>query len=204
MSPSGPAMKPSADIDTEYRNLATARRLRPSPGEGDCSTTELSRSGRADVHPRRVRGSIGRVTNETVDVVVVGAGAMGSAAAWALASADRHVVVLEQHALGHDQGGSHGGSRLFRLDYAADGETLASALHAERLWRRIEADGGRPVDRRRRTRARRRVQPARRGESRLRPGRCCPSRSSPPRRRGSVGRSWPSKGPSSTSPGPVG
>ena len=100
-------------------------------------TTELNRSGRAGVHRRRVRGSIGRVTNETVDVVVVGAGAMGSAAAWALASADRDVVVLEQHALGHDQGGSHGGSRLFRLDYA-DGETLASALRAERLWRHIE------------------------------------------------------------------
>jgi sarcosine oxidase len=105
------------------------------------STTEPSRSGRAGVHPRRVRGSIGRVTNETVDVVVVGAGAMGSAAAWALASVGRDVVVLEQHALGHDEGGSHGGSRLFRLDYA-DEETLASALRAERLWRRLEEEAG--------------------------------------------------------------
>jgi sarcosine oxidase len=66
---------------------------------------------------------------------------MGSAAAWALATADRDVVVMEQHALGHDQGGSHGGSRLFRLDYA-DTETLASAVRAERLWRRIEAETG--------------------------------------------------------------
>jgi sarcosine oxidase len=93
------------------------------------------------VHRSAVRGSIGRVTNETVDVVVVGAGAMGSAAAWALAAAGREVVVLEQHALGHDQGGSHGGSRLFRLDYA-DAEMLASAMRAEQLWRRVEAEAG--------------------------------------------------------------
>jgi len=109
-------------------------------GHGD-HVIAVDPGGRAGVHRRRVRGSIGRVTNETVDVVVVGAGAMGSAAAWALASADRDVVVLEQHTLGHDQGGSHGGSRLFRLDYA-DGETLASALRAERLWRRIEEETG--------------------------------------------------------------
>ena len=93
------------------------------------------------MHWRAVRGSIGQVTNETLDVVVVGAGAMGSAAAWALATAGRDVVVMEQHALGHDQGGSHGGSRLFRLDYA-DAETLASAVRAERLWRHIEAETG--------------------------------------------------------------
>lgn len=52
------------------------------------------------------------------DVAVVGAGAMGSAAARALAAAGRDVVVLEQYHLGHDRGGSHGGSRLYRL--AAD------------------------------------------------------------------------------------
>jgi len=44
----------------------------------------------------------------TYDVAVVGAGAMGSAAARALAAAGREVVVLEQFTLGHERGGSHG------------------------------------------------------------------------------------------------
>ena len=43
----------------------------------------------------------------TYDVAVVGAGAMGSAAARALAAAGREVVVLEQFTLGHERGGSH-------------------------------------------------------------------------------------------------
>lgn len=64
---------------------------------------------------------------------------MGSAGAWALADAGREVVVLEQHELGHDRGGSHGGSRLFRLDYTS-AETLERAARSEQLWRQIEAE----------------------------------------------------------------
>ncbi len=49
------------------------------------------------------------------DVAIVGAGAMGSATAWALAKAGRDVVVLEQFELGHARGGSHGATRIFRV-----------------------------------------------------------------------------------------
>jgi sarcosine oxidase len=74
---------------------------------------------------------------ERYDVVVIGAGAMGSATARALAAAGRHVSVLEQYDLGHDLGASHGGSRLFRraidnLDYSLRVE------RARRLWAEIE------------------------------------------------------------------
>jgi sarcosine oxidase len=51
------------------------------------------------------------------DVIVIGAGAMGSAAAWWLARRGRNVVVLEQFEQGHQRGSSHGGSRIFRLAY---------------------------------------------------------------------------------------
>lgn len=77
----------------------------------------------------------------TYDVAVVGAGAMGSAAARALAAAGREVVVLEQYTLGHDRGGSHGGTRLFRP--AADDADVAQLTEQARpLWRELEADSG--------------------------------------------------------------
>ncbi|MFB6719166.1 FAD-dependent oxidoreductase [Kribbella sp. NPDC056345] len=77
----------------------------------------------------------------TYDVAVVGAGAMGSAAARALAAAGREVVVLEQYTLGHDRGGSHGGTRLFRA--AADDADVAQLTERTRpLWRELEAESG--------------------------------------------------------------
>ncbi|GAA0593814.1 FAD-dependent oxidoreductase [Kribbella sandramycini] len=77
----------------------------------------------------------------TYDVAVVGAGAMGSAAARALAAAGREVVVLEQYPLGHDRGGSHGGTRLFR-PAADDAELAAITEQARPLWRELEAESG--------------------------------------------------------------
>lgn len=77
----------------------------------------------------------------TYDVVVVGAGAMGSAAARALAAAGREVVVLEQYELGHVRGGSHGGTRLFRP--AADNAEVAQLTEQARgLWRALEDESG--------------------------------------------------------------
>ena len=75
------------------------------------------------------------------DVVVIGAGAMGSSAACALARAGREVVVVEQHQLGHALGGSHGGSRLFRLDYSSE-ESLALAQRADLAWQQLEDECG--------------------------------------------------------------
>lgn len=56
---------------------------------------------------------------EHVDVVVIGAGAMGSAAAWQLARAGRSVLVLEQHPFGHALGASHGATRNISASYAS-------------------------------------------------------------------------------------
>ena len=77
----------------------------------------------------------------SVDVVVVGAGAMGSAASRALAAAGREVVALEQYELGHRRGGSHGGTRLFRL--AVDDEAqMLRARQAKLLWEELEGETG--------------------------------------------------------------
>jgi sarcosine oxidase len=78
------------------------------------------------------------------DVVVVGAGAMGSATAWWLARRGREVVLLEQFEQGHANGSSHGGSRIFRLAYDAP-HYVRMAQEALPLWRELEADADCPL-----------------------------------------------------------
>ena len=51
------------------------------------------------------------------DVVVVGAGVMGSATARALAARGARVALLEQFHTGHVRGSSHGRGRIFRFSY---------------------------------------------------------------------------------------
>ena len=51
----------------------------------------------------------------TIDVVVLGGGVNGLAAAWNLASAGvRNVALVERFRIGHDRGSSHGKSRIAR------------------------------------------------------------------------------------------
>lgn len=76
-----------------------------------------------------------------VDVVVIGAGAMGSATAWRLASAGRSVALLEQFGPGHDRGSSHGATRIFRVAYR-DPRYVHLAARAVGLWRELEAASG--------------------------------------------------------------
>jgi sarcosine oxidase len=79
--------------------------------------------------------------SERVDVVVVGAGAMGAASAWRLARGGRHVLVLEQFEPGHVRGSSHGATRIFRLAHR-DRRYLELARRALGLWRELEAATG--------------------------------------------------------------
>jgi len=79
-----------------------------------------------------------------VDAVVVGAGVMGTAAAWRLAGRSRQVVVLEQFDLGHDRGSSHGSVRVFRFSYD-DPLYVGMAMEALPLWRELEEESGRTI-----------------------------------------------------------
>jgi sarcosine oxidase len=77
--------------------------------------------------------------DRTADVIIVGGGVMGCAAAYHLARDGRRVLLLEQHALGHARGSSHGPSRIIRLAYdSRDYVELARAAYA--LWRALEAE----------------------------------------------------------------
>ena len=77
----------------------------------------------------------------TFDVIVVGAGVMGSASAWRMAVRGRSVLVLEQYELGHALGSSHGGARIFRYAYP-DPEYVALARRARPLWSELESESG--------------------------------------------------------------
>jgi sarcosine oxidase len=76
-----------------------------------------------------------------VDVVVVGLGALGSAAAWQLASRGHSVVGLEQFELGHAKGASHDTSRILRHSYHTPAYVRLT-LEAYDDWARLEEESG--------------------------------------------------------------
>ena len=75
------------------------------------------------------------------DVVVVGLGALGSAAARALARAGARVLGLEQFELGHARGASHDHARIIRRSYHTPGYVRLAGL-AYRAWAELEAEAG--------------------------------------------------------------
>jgi sarcosine oxidase len=75
------------------------------------------------------------------DVIVLGAGALGSAAAYHAAARGLRVLVLEQYAIDHERGSSYGYSRIIRYSYDyVQYIELAKAAYA--AWRALEADAG--------------------------------------------------------------
>jgi sarcosine oxidase len=79
--------------------------------------------------------------SQAVDVIVVGGGVTGSAAAWQLARRGVDVGLLEQFEPGHVNGASHGTSRIFRLSYT-DPVYIRLADQALRQWRELETETG--------------------------------------------------------------
>src|SRR4249920_1391553 len=76
--------------------------------------------------------------------VIIGAGAMGSAAAYHLARRGEPVLLLEQFPLGHDRGSSHGAARITRHSYA-DVRYARLMPAAFAAWKDLEADAGVPL-----------------------------------------------------------
>lgn len=73
------------------------------------------------------------------DLIVIGAGAVGSATAWAAAGHGLRVLLLEQFAVDHQRGSSHGASRIIR--YAYDHvQYVELAQAAFGLWRELEME----------------------------------------------------------------
>lgn len=75
------------------------------------------------------------------DIIVIGAGGVGSAAAYHCARDGKRVLLLEQFTVGHTRGSSHGGSRIIRY-------THNKLEHADQmpetfdLWFELERESG--------------------------------------------------------------
>ncbi|HEX4934078.1 MAG TPA: N-methyl-L-tryptophan oxidase, partial [Gemmatimonadaceae bacterium] len=79
------------------------------------------------------------------DVIVLGAGAMGSATAFHLARRGARVLLLEQFGIAHDQGSSHGYTRIIRLAYFEHPSYVPLLARAYDLWEALERDSGRAL-----------------------------------------------------------
>ncbi|MDQ0867555.1 sarcosine oxidase [Arthrobacter sp. V1I9] len=76
-----------------------------------------------------------------LDTVVIGGGAMGSAAAWALSRRGRQVTLVEQFGLGHKIGASHGSTRNLNPGYHRP-EYVAMLAEGLSLWEDLEQESG--------------------------------------------------------------
>jgi glycine/D-amino acid oxidase-like deaminating enzyme len=76
------------------------------------------------------------------DVIVIGGGAMGSAAAYELTKRGLKTRLIEQHFMGHDLGSSHGLSRIIRRDYYEHPDYVPLVDRSYALWRELEKVSG--------------------------------------------------------------
>jgi sarcosine oxidase len=94
-------------------------------------------------------GAHGRVLQEErpliYDVIVVGLGGMGSAAAHHLALRGARVLGLEQFTPAHNRGSSHGQSRVIRLAYFEHPAYVPLLRRADDLWADLEKASGRSI-----------------------------------------------------------
>src|SRR5579884_1381856 len=87
-------------------------------------------------------GGAGMSARGEYDAIVVGLGAMGSAAAYHLSRRDQRVLGLEAFAPGHMNGSSHGESRIIRLAYYEHPNYVPILVRAYELWVELQAAAG--------------------------------------------------------------
>ncbi len=80
---------------------------------------------------------------ENYDVIILGAGGMGSAAAYEIARRGRRVLALEQFTIGHDRGSSHGSTRIIRKAYFEHPDYVPLLERAYEHWYALEQACGR-------------------------------------------------------------
>jgi sarcosine oxidase len=79
------------------------------------------------------------------NIIVVGVGGMGSSALFHIARRGARVLGLEQFEIPHDQGSSHGLTRIIRLAYWEDPAYVPLLRRAYELWRGLEQLAGEPL-----------------------------------------------------------
>jgi sarcosine oxidase len=80
-----------------------------------------------------------------VDTIILGLGAMGSAAIYQLAKRDHKVLGIDQFSPPHHYGSSHGETRIIRQAIGEGEEYVPPALRSYELWREIEREAGKEL-----------------------------------------------------------
>ena len=79
------------------------------------------------------------------DAIVLGLGAMGSAATWQLAKRGARVLGIDGFAPPHAMGSTHGETRITRLAIGEGSHLTPLALRSHEIWREIERETGRDL-----------------------------------------------------------
>ncbi|HTV63947.1 MAG TPA: FAD-dependent oxidoreductase, partial [Bryocella sp.] len=81
--------------------------------------------------------------SSTSDILVIGLGAVGSAATYQAAKRKAHVIGIDRFAPPHDQGSSHGETRITRQAIGEGREFVPLVLRSNEIWEELEAATGR-------------------------------------------------------------
>ena len=79
------------------------------------------------------------------DAIVLGLGAMGSAAIYQLAARQVKVLGIDRFSPPHIEGSSHGDTRITRLAIGEGSQYTPLALRSHEIWRELERDTGRSL-----------------------------------------------------------
>ncbi|NVZ84907.1 N-methyl-L-tryptophan oxidase [Pseudomonas yamanorum] len=74
------------------------------------------------------------------DVAVIGLGAMGAATLYQLARRGVHVIGIDRFAPPHDQGSSHGDTRITRQAVGEGAAYVPLVIRSQQIWRELEAE----------------------------------------------------------------
>ena len=85
---------------------------------------------------------MGVMSEKTFDVVVIGLGAVGSAALYQLSKSEASVVGIDQYDPPHAQGSSHGDSRITRLAVGEGAHYVPIVRRSHEIWDELEQRTG--------------------------------------------------------------
>src|SRR3954464_3169194 len=83
-----------------------------------------------------------RAMSETADILVIGLGAMGSAALYQLAKRGVKAVGIDRFSPPHDLGSTHGETRITRQAIGEGESYVPFALRSHEIWRELEVETG--------------------------------------------------------------
>src|SRR5678816_921243 len=76
------------------------------------------------------------------DVLVIGLGAMGSAACYQLARRGAKVIGIDRYSPPHSLGSTHGDTRITRLAIGEGEQFVPFAIRSHGIWRELESETG--------------------------------------------------------------